>query len=154
MIMDDAIKISDHAYDTLKSAIQHCPDELWKKGEDVYLTPCMLSFHILQCMEAYISENPLEYPFKKYGFDGETGPLEKMWDRNKTLEFLENMQEKTKSYIKEDSLTHSSSVPQLVETRLQLMIYAIRHMAQHTGEINAILRLNHLKAGDWLTKND
>ncbi len=40
--------------------------------------------------------------------------------------------------------------PQYFLSRLDHLCYALRHLTQHTGEVNVLLRQANTSVGDWL----
>ena len=57
----------------------------------------------------------------------------------KTLAFVEHP----------DGLLSEDATPQWFVSHLDHLCYALRHLAQHTGEINALLRQADAPVGGW-----
>ena len=47
-------------------------------------------------------------------------------------------------------LLSEDAAPQYFCSRLDHLCYALRHLTQHTGEINALLRQANAQVGNWL----
>jgi len=54
------------------------------------------------------------------------------------------------AFIKEQDLLAADSRPQFFQSRLDCLLYVMRHTTLHTGEINAILSRAGLPWGEWL----
>jgi uncharacterized damage-inducible protein DinB len=150
MLQKTMTKQTRQAFKTLRAAIQNCPDELWRAGEGSYLVVARLAFHILEAIDYHLDVAPDEYEWGKYGLDWEGSDAADLWDRAETLTYLDAMQAKALAFVEEPAgLLSNDAAPRWFLSRLDHLCYVLRHMAQHTGEINALLRLADATVGGW-----
>ena len=61
------------------------------------------------------------------------------------------MQAKALAFVEDPAgLLGEDAAPQFFCSRLDHLCYALRHLAQHSGEINALLRQANHPVGTWL----
>ena len=144
-------KQARQAFKTLRTAIQNCPDDLWKAGSGNYLVIARLAFHAIEAIDYHLDANPDQYEWGKYGIDWEGSDTSRLWDRQRTLDYLEEMLAKTLAFVDDPAGLLSEDVePESCLSRLDHLCYALRHLTQHTGEINALLRQANAPVGNWL----
>jgi uncharacterized damage-inducible protein DinB len=138
------------AFQTLRAAIENCPDNLWRAGRGSYLVAARLAFHALEAVDYHLDPDPGQYQWGKYGLDWEGSAVADLWDRPQTLAFLEEMQAKTLAFVKHPAGLLSEDVSSRWSlSRLDHLCYVLRHMAQHTGELNVLLRQAGAQVGGW-----
>jgi hypothetical protein len=151
MLNETMTKQTRQAFNTLRTAIQHCPDALWREGSGSYLVVARLAFHALEAVDYHLDAHPEGYEWGKYGLDWEGSSAAQLWDRSRTLEYLEEMLAKAIAFVEDPSGLLSEDVaPQYYVSRLDHLCYALRHLTQHTGEINSLLRQADAPVGNWL----
>jgi hypothetical protein len=122
MLQETMTKQTHQAFKTLRAAIENCPDEVWKAGEGSYLVVARLAF----------------------------SDAADLWDQARTLTYLDEMLAKTLAFVENPTGLLSEDVaPQWFVSRLDHLCYALRHLAQHTGEINVLLRQADARVGKW-----
>ena len=143
-------KQTRQAFTTLKSAIENCPEPLWRAGSGSYLVIARLAFHALEAIDYHLDPAPDQYQWGKYGLDWEGSDAADLWDQAWTLAYLDEMLAKTLAFVDHPAGLLSEDVkPQWFFSRLDHLCYALRHLAQHTGEINALLRQAGAPVGRW-----
>jgi hypothetical protein len=138
----------------LRRAISLLPDGQWKTGDDDYLIPVRLVYHILKAAEGYVSELPREELKKqrRYGLNwlGETAPLP---SKGKLLEDIEWIQDKTAGWLAmqgDAGLLESEELyPHTGQRRLDKSLYLLRHTQFHIGELMAEVRRRGLYKDVW-----
>jgi hypothetical protein len=150
MLNETMTKQTRQAFTTLRTAIQHCPDALWREGSGSYLVIARLAFHALEAIDYHLDAHPDQYEWGKYGLDWEGSDAAQLWARSRTLDYLEAMLSKTLAFVDHPAGLLSEDVaPHYFVSRLDHLCYVLRHLAQHTGEINALLRQSNTRVGDW-----
>jgi hypothetical protein len=150
MLQETMTKQARQAFATLRTAIQNCPEPLWKAGGGSYLVIARLAFHALEAIDYHLDPAPDDYRWGKYGLDWEGSYAADLWDRTRTLAYLDEMLQKTLVFVGAPSgLLTEDAKPQWFLSRLDHLGYALRHLTQHTGEINALLRQANASVGGW-----
>jgi uncharacterized damage-inducible protein DinB len=140
-----------HAFHTLRTAIESCPEPLWRAGEGEYLVIARLAFHVLQAIDYHLDAQPEQFDWNAYGIDWEGSAPDTLWDQARTLAYLDEVQGKAHAYVAgEAGLLNEDVSPRFFLSRLDHLCYVLRHTAQHTGEINALLRQAGAPVGSWL----
>jgi uncharacterized damage-inducible protein DinB len=151
MLNETMAKQTRQAFNTLRTAIQNCPEDLWRQGSGSYLVIARLAFHALEAIDYHLDANPEQYEWGKYGIDWEGSDVAQFWDRARTLDYLEDMLAKALAFVDDPTGLLSDDVaPRFYLSRLDHLCYALRHLAQHTGEINVLLRQADAAVGTWL----
>jgi uncharacterized damage-inducible protein DinB len=150
MLNETMTKQARQAFNTLRTAIQNCPDDLWREGSGSYLVIARLAFHALEAIDYHLDANPKEYEWGKYGLDWEGSDAAQLWDRSRTLQYLEEMLAKALAFVDDPAgLLSEDVVTQHFISRMDHLCYVLRHLTQHTGEINALLRQGDAQVGSW-----
>ena len=143
--------------DMLENAMHACPDSLWndrsQKPEFWYL-----AYHTLFWLDFYLSEadSPLvpPSPFTLDERDPDAVP-ERPYTNDELQNYLEHGREKCRSLIA--SLTDKSSgehlaVGSFAGSRMELLLYNLRHVQHHAAQLNLILRQQIDSAPRWVRK--
>lgn len=150
MLQETMSKQARNVFKTLRAAIENCPAEQWRAGEGSYLVIARLAFHALEAVDYHLDPAPGQYQWGKYSLDWEGSAVVDLWDQDRTLAYLDEMQEKALAFVEHPAGLLSEDVaPKWFLSRLDHLCYALRHMAQHTGEINALLRQAGSPVGGW-----
>lgn len=140
-----------HALHTLRTAIEGCPEPLWRAGEGEYLVIARLAFHVLQAIDYHLDAHPDQFDWNAHGIDWEGSAADALWDQARTLAYLDEIQAKAHAYVDgEAGLLGEDVNPRFFLSRLDHLCYVLRHTAQHTGEMNALLRQVGAPVGSWL----
>jgi uncharacterized damage-inducible protein DinB len=149
MLNETMAKQTRQAFTTLRTAIQNCPEDLWRAGSGSYLVIARLAFHALQAIDYHLDRDPDQFDWNEPGIDWEGSDVTQLWDRQKTLDYLVEILAKTLSFVDDPTgLLSEDIAPRFFLSRLDHLCYALRHLTQHTGEINAMLR--GAPVGNWL----
>jgi len=151
MLQQTMAKQVRQTFHTLRTAIANCPDELWRAGEGEYLVIARLAFHALQAVDYHRDAHPEQFDWDAHGLDWEGSAPEVLWDRTRTLAYLDEMHDKARALVADQAgLLGKDVSPRFHLSRLDHPCYALRHTAQHSGEINALLRQAGAPIGSWL----
>jgi hypothetical protein len=146
------------AIDMLESAMRACPDELWY---DRSRTPQFwyVAFHTLFFVDLYLSDTDAGFtPPSPFTLD-EMDPAGIMPDRPYTKEELSSYLAHGRGKCR---LTISSLTPDRAARRCgfswldltvaELLLYNMRHVQHHTGQLNMMLRQATDSAPRWVRK--
>ena len=150
MLQETMAKQACQAFKTLRAAIENCPAKVWKAGTGSYLVVARLAFHALEAIDYHLDPAPDEYQWGQYELDWEGSDAADLWDQAQTLAYLDDMLAKTLAFVEDPAGLLSEDVePHWFLSRLDHLCYGLRHLAQHTGEINALLRQAEAPVGGW-----
>jgi hypothetical protein len=151
MLSETMAKQTRQAFHTLRTAIESYPKTLWRGDGGPYLVAARLAFHAAQAVDYHLDPDPAHYDWNACGLDWEGSDADALWDQAQTLAYLDQVRAKAMAYCADDAgLLAPDDQPRLFLSRLDHLCYALRHMAQHTGEINALLRQAGAPVGRWL----
>jgi hypothetical protein len=135
------------AIDMMGNAIDACPDALWGDRES---RPefWYLAFHTLWWLDRYLADDPETHtPPPPYGME-EMDPAgvipERPYTKDELRAFLRHGRERCRTVIY--SLTDETArVPtnlgsRAVGTRLEALLYNLRHVQHHAAQLNLLLR--------------
>ncbi len=141
--------------DMLENAIKLCPDELWN-SENKF---SWQSYHALFFLDYYSTLNPVGFgPRKPFSYSefGEGLPDE-IFPKDDILNYLDFNRKKCQELI-------MNLTPELSESRwinesktmnfslLEILIYNMRHVQHHAGQLNMMLRESINKAPRWVKR--
>lgn len=148
--------------DALERTIEMCPDEVWgdpAKLSDAWHEPWYLTFHTLFWLELYLHGSKEGFrPLEPYGLEelDPTGVLpDRIYSRAEMLAYLHHCRQKCKATI--ESLT-TESAQRVCKFRwgefsfIELLLYNMRHVQHHVGQINLILRQRIDNAPRWVIR--
>jgi len=136
-IFGDCLKRQfDDAFGVLAGALGRFTVEQWTTGSSPYNGPARATLHALQCAEFYTAEDRdvftrLGKPVWEMGADDLPGQEE-------MIDFLKRAREMTAAWI--DDLAGKGLDQPCGEDRtvaLERIVYALRHLQHHTGEVCA-----------------
>jgi hypothetical protein len=146
------------AIDMLENAIDLCPESLWgdrsKQPEFWYVT-----FHTLFFLDLYLSDSDKGFtppdPFTLDEMD-ERGLLpERVYTREELKTYLEHGREKCRTTIAAMTPERASrrcGFEWLDITVAESLLYNMRHVQHHAGQLNTLLRQNIDSAPRWVRK--
>lgn len=123
----------------LKSAIEKCPEELW--ADTNYVNPFWhVAYHVLFYTHFYLSPTAKDFtPWEKHR--DEITSLEpsvkefQPYSKDDILEYLGFCLSEVEVQVSEVDLDAESGFYWLPFDKLELQLYNIRHIQQHTGEL-------------------
>lgn len=133
------------AIDMLEEAIETCPQELWYSTGNFWY----IAYHTLFYLDYYLAEEAEDFvpplPFTMSELDPE-GPLSpRQYEKAELLEYLRHGRNKCRLLI--NSLNADNAQKRFVNAyrnynRVEILLYNLRHVQHHTGQLNLLLR-NH-----------
>lgn len=149
MLLDAIRQQFGRAFDVLEAAIPSFSPETWRRGSSPFNGPARAVAHVLQCAEFYTSED-------RAAFATLGKPLWQLSDaevptQEATLHHLVEARAKTLAWI--GSLGEEGlSKPwhnQDASCGLERLLYALRHLQHHTGEVCAYQKQAGLEPAAW-----
>ncbi|HYI10432.1 MAG TPA: DinB family protein [Thermoanaerobaculia bacterium] len=146
------------AIDMLENAIAACPDDLWsdRSREPVFW---YVAFHTLFWLDLYLygqkeGFTPLE-PFGLEELDPARTKPERPYTKDELLDYLRRSREtcRTITGALDDEKAHrpcrfgKGEIPYL-----ERLIYGLRHVQHHTGQLNLLLRQQTNSAPGWVAR--
>ncbi|MFH6997812.1 DinB family protein [Flavobacterium sp. FlaQc-57] len=142
--------------DMLESSIVVCPGSFWDKKDfwySVYHTIFWLDYYSSTEINAF---SPPEQ-FSMSEFDPKGILPERVYTKNELLEYLEYA--RRKSFFLIDGLNEETSKLRFISknkdyNRIEIIIYNMRHVQHHVGQLNLLLRQNEDVAGEWVSQTN
>lgn len=144
------------AIDMLANAIDACPDEVWGDGsrqpEFWYVT-----YHTLFWLDLYLSGNIREFrppaPFTLSELDPDGLMPERVYTRGEMRAYLRHCRERCRASIA--AMTDERAVAPVrchwgEMAYGELLLYNLRHVQHHTGQLNLMLRQTVSDAPRWV----
>ena len=123
----------------LKAAVEKCPEELWADTD--YVNPFWhVAYHVLFYTHFYLSQTDQDFtPWEKHR--DEITSLEpsvkevQSYNKEDIIEYLEYCLVQVETQVSTMDLEAESGFYWLPFNKLELQLYNIRHIQQHTGEL-------------------
>jgi uncharacterized damage-inducible protein DinB len=139
----------NNAFDVLASAIPSFKPEDWRRGSPPYNGPARAVRHVLECAEFYTCRD--ETIWTRLG-----KPVWKMTDeelpsQEQMLSYLTEARAKTMAWIDAlgDAGLAAAGTTDGVVNGLEQVVYALRHLQHHTGEVCAYQKQCGLEPAPW-----
>jgi uncharacterized damage-inducible protein DinB len=135
------------AYDVLEAAMVQFTPAQWAQGGSPYNGPARAVIHALQCAEFYTNKD--DSVWGRFGT-----PVWEMTDDDlptvETMsEYLTQVRRLTADWI-DGNAGHGLTEPAgYGQSRLEAMLYALRHLEHHTGEVCAYLKQAGHDQSQW-----
>jgi hypothetical protein len=133
----------------LKQAIEACPESLWY-GPEPRNPFWHTAYHVLFYTHFYLQTSEDDFvPWEKHrevyvslGSSGERSESEEPFSKEEILAYHELCREQVEEKVTSLDLEAQSGFSWLPFDKLELQIYSIRHIQQHTGELYERLGTN------------
>jgi hypothetical protein len=147
--------------DMLENALVLCPESIWDTGAKFWY----IAFDVLFYLDYYLTLQPenfsLPAPFAFAGPDPNDGPPERVYTKNELLTYLQASRTKCRNLIETmtDEIAGSewTNVSKTMHfSVIEIVLYNMRHVQHHTGQLNLLLRQGTNDAPGWVdrTKTD
>ena len=142
--------------DMLESSIMVCPESFWDKKDFWYN-----AYHTIFGLDYSSSAEPDTFfppePFSLSEFDPQGILPERVYSKEELLGYLEYSRKKVFFLI--DGLNEKTSKERFINkkknySRVEMIIYNMRHVQHHVGQLNLLLRQNVDLAGKWVSESD
>lgn len=143
------------AIDMLENAILACPDELWNNGSNFWYQ----AYHCLFYLDYYLSTEPGKFlppsPFTLSELDPESVMPERIYAKEELLAYLEHGRNKCRFLI--SGLTEETMNDRWINeyrnySMVEILLYNMRHVQHHTGQLNLLLRQGINDAPRWVSQ--
>lgn len=137
--------------DMLENALMACPDELWDTDTKFW----HITYHTLFFLDYYLTDEPLNFsppaPFTMSEMEGEFP--ERAYTKDELLNYLNYGRQKCRALIA--NLTEESALKRFVDDladdpTIEILLYNLRHVQHHVGQLNLLLRQGINDAPDWV----
>jgi len=142
--------------DMLESSILVCPESFWDKKDFWYSV-----YHTIFWIDYYSSTDPDAFsppePFTLSELDPKGISPERVYLKKELLEYLEYSSNKVFFLI--DGLNEETSKERFITkkknyNRIEMILYNMRHVQHHVGQLNFLLRQNEDVAGQWVSQTN
>jgi DinB superfamily len=147
------------AIDALENASNACPDELWSdqnREPQSWYQFWYLTYHTLFWLDFYLSDAPSEFhppaPFGLEELDPAGVMPERVYTKAELQTYLEYVRQKcraTISALTDEKASQPIRVGRVDLSFLELLLYNMRHVQHHVGQLNMILRQTIDSAPGW-----
>lgn len=131
----------------LEDGIHKIPDSRWRHGDQEYLVPVRIAYHIIMGLEWLVSTLPPEEHLRMRRFQLGDTAIDEMPDRQALLAEITWVTGRVEEWF----FAWSCEVADGMDTtfRLKKALYFLRHTQHHIGEFSATARLMQLERPDW-----
>lgn len=132
----------NHTWKMFYKMVKDFDDESWTKTGCGYITPARISYHILGGTKYYIEdETVISFASgKKADWNWENGRNEDLPAKDDILELIHMYKNKSDLWINQIDLeADNSKFPWAGPTKLSVVLFQLRHMEYHIGELNLLL---------------
>jgi hypothetical protein len=136
----------------LREAIANCPDEQWRIGENHFLVPARLAFHVIQACDFHLDDHPGQYNWHRFGLDWEEAQGQEFPGKAETLAYLEETKAKVEAWLRrlgDAGLVGPDASHKYFPTALEHALYTLRHLQYHLGQVDAVFNRRGIKSPEW-----
>ncbi len=143
------------AIEMLENALTACPEELWNTDSKFWYN----TYHTLFYLDYYLTQDPEKFsppsPFTLSEFDNAGAMPERTYTKEELLGYLSYCRNKCHAFI--SGLTNDSSAKRWVNEYRnysvpEILIYNIRHVQHHVGQLNLLLRQGIDNVPKWVSQ--
>lgn len=140
--------------DMLENAIELCPEKLWYEDNKFWY----MAYHSLFWLDYYLSLEPKNFsppePFNFSEFDPSGALPDKAYSKQQLLVYLQYTKNKCRDLIAglNDGIAQSRWINASKNYSVfEIILYNMRHVQHHAGQLNLILRQKTNDAPKWVT---
>jgi hypothetical protein len=142
------------AIDMLEDSIVLCPQSFWTDNRFWYP-----AYHVIFYLDYYLDTEPDRFmppsPFTLSEFDPNGEMPERVYTKKELLDYLELCRRKCFDLIY--GLDEQNAAKRFVNeyknlSRLEIILYNLRHVQHHVGQLNLLLRQNIDDAPRWVSQ--
>lgn len=135
-----------------ENSLETCPEEVWSiKSEFWYI-----AYHTLFYADYYLSKDPSEFmppdPFTLSEFDPAGIMPDRIYSKTELIQYLHYIRTKCKNRLSIDDPAFRFIDSRKNYTFLEIMIYNIRHIHHHLGQLNMLLRQHADIPSRWVAE--
>jgi len=141
------------AWSMLRDAVERFPDAEWRTGEVELLVPARVACHVVETADYYFRAPGEAFAFGgRFGVDWETGDRASLPDQDQVLAYLEAVWRKGEAWLSLPSELLLEPDPVYGDegmTRIDRLLYLLRHTHHHVGELCTELRRRGIARPAW-----
>ncbi|MEM8873737.1 MAG: hypothetical protein AAGD32_05700 [Planctomycetota bacterium] len=142
------------AFRMFADAVARLDDTAWGEGEPTWTeVPARISMHILLTAEFYVSKDRDATDWEPGGLRYWDSPIDALPDRAATLAEIERVATLVDTYLVEngdDGLRGGKAeTAGEGQSRVAWMVYALRHLQHHVGQLSAQCKIRGFGAAPW-----
>ena len=133
------------AWIMVEDAIDKCEESEWRKPAAIpFFVPARIILHIIQTFDYYVDTTPKQFNWHRFG-DWENASAEELPGKESLRSYLQKIRKKANSWLdaaRGEGLDISDDVFRTdFEAPVERLIYAIRHLHHHLGQLSFDLQL-------------
>lgn len=135
----------------LREAVNLCPADQWRQARHDFFVPARLAFHIVQATDFHLDDHPKDFNWNRGGINWEDSPPADLPDQPTLLAYLTAVEAKIHACLDRlaDAGLWQADYAGFFPTAIDHLLYTLRHIQHHTGQINAELKQRGLKPARW-----
>ncbi len=148
------------AIDMLANAVSACPDDLWHRDKE-FQDFWYIAYHTTFWLDFYLTPSPDDFtplaPFGLYELDPEGILPERVYTQHEISSYIEHGKQKCETVLGAFT-AHTAELPyhfgSIDMTFGELLLYNMRHVQHHTGQLGLLLRQNIDSAPAWIKRSN
>lgn len=143
--------------DMLENAVLACPEGVWTTPSERPFW--YVVYHTLFWIDCYLTHPPTGFvpraPFTLGELDPEGVLPERAYTKDEMLEYLQECREKCHTTIvsmNDEGARQSCGLSRLHVTRAELLLYNLRHVQHHVGQLNLLIRQGSGSAPGYVSR--
>jgi uncharacterized damage-inducible protein DinB len=142
-------------WDMLDEVYDRCPEKLWRKEKIKPYSIARLMYHTVWWTQRYCRQKKkaVELDPFNFGYEGDGVSIERFPDiagmraysdrvRKRIVKWLDSMEDRELEEW-DRGFRHTG------RTMGERLIYSLKHINHHLGQMNLLLRQNRIEAGEW-----
>ncbi len=138
--------------DMFENTLEACPAEVWSDKSEFWY----IAYHTLFYTDYYLSRNPSEFmppePYTLSEFDPEGIMPDRIYTKVELIQYLQFIRTKCRSRLSIDDPESRFIDSRKNYSFMEIMIYNIRHIHHHLGQLNMLLRQHADLPSKWVAQ--
>jgi hypothetical protein len=152
-IGDEVMEQYGRVFEGWAKMVHVCPDEEWRRGDRLHLTPARAAIHAIETVEFYAREHPDSFTWGlRFGMDWEQVGAEGLPSREAVATYAGEVAQWLAGRLADvgdEQMLAPTAFPWTGATRLATLLYCLRHTQHHLAQVAAVLQQRGLAAADW-----
>jgi hypothetical protein len=152
-IGDEVMEQYRRAFEGWAKMVAVCPEEEWRRGDRLHLTPARAAVHAIETVEFYAADGPDGYSWgHRFGIDWEQAGAEGLPSREEVAAYASEVAAWLAVRLRalsDAQMLAQTAFPWTGATRLATFLYCLRHTQHHLAQVGAVLQLRGLNAAEW-----
>ncbi len=133
-------------------AVMAFPADEWRKGDIDYLRPAGVAYHIVEAIDAYTGNQPVD-KFQwggRFNVDWEDSDSERLPSQEQLIAYLDEIEDRLQEWFGNiDLLATETMFPWTGALILGRAIYCLRNIQHHVSELSLELTRRGYKSPEW-----